>query len=476
MSTTILYSRLGPSSAPPDTHKSLVHRIALALVAFTIGAGAIVFSEPAPVDALTIGLMVLLPAIGLVAIRPSLLVILAALLVLAGCAFFASSLATDLGRSATHSAVSLYLYLSAFVFAAFVARSPLAHARLILNSFQVAALIAAAAGIVGYFDLLPGAGELMTKFGRASGTFKDPNVLGAFLVPAIVYQLHLTLTRKPLAALVSAAGLAVLMFAVLLSLSRGAWAATAVAVLVYGYLSFVTAKRNLDRLKLIILAASSAAAVALLVASAMQVDSIGKLIEERAALANSYDVGPDGRFGGHDKARHLILQSPFGLGALEFASQHHSEDVHNVYLSMFLNAGWLGGLLYALIVALTAIYGLRHALKRTASQSLFQVVYAALLATMLLGSLIDTDHWRHFYLLLGVVWGLMIGDRRILRSARLISDRRPLLLRPVIVIPPARRGTRILRQVPILLPPDADTLLPRRPARLVRAHHARPKR
>jgi MFS family permease len=143
---------------------------------------------------------------------------------------------------------------------------------------------------------------------------------------------------------------------------------------------------------------------------------------------------------------------------------------------MFLNAGWLGGLLYALIVALTAIYGLRHALKRTASQSLFQVVYAALLATMLLGSLIDTDHWRHFYLLLGVVWGLMTGDRRIVRSARLIADRRPLLLRPVIVIPPARRGTRILRQVPILLPPDADTLLPRRPARLVRAHHARPKR
>lgn len=459
--------------AQPAGRRSLVHRLALALVALTIGSGAIVFSEPAPVDALTMGLIVLLPAIGLTAIRPSLLVALSALLVLAGCAFFASSLASDVGRSATHSAVSLYLYLAAFTFAAFVVRNPLAHTRLILESYQVAALIAAAAGIVGYFDFVPGASELMTKFGRATGTFKDPNVFGAFLVPAVVYQLHLSLTKKRLGALLGMAGLAVLLFAVLLSLSRGAWAATAVAVLVFGYLSFVTAKRNLDRLKLIILAAASMAAVVLLVASAMQVDSIAELIEERAALANSYDVGPDGRFGGHDKARDLILDSPFGIGALEFASQYHSEDVHNVYLSMFLNAGWLGGLLYLSIVALTVLYGLRHALKRTATQPLFHVIYAAFVATVLLGSLIDSDHWRHFYLLLGAVWGLMAGDRRIIRSARIIADRRPLLLQPVILVPPARRERRIVRHVPILLPPSDDLLLPRRQARLLRRAHPR---
>ncbi len=64
---------------------------------------------------------------------------------------------------------------------------------------------------------------------------------------------------------------------------------------------------------------------------------------------------------------------------------------------------------------------------------------------VLLGSLIDTDHWRHFYLLMGLVWGMMTGDRRIVRSPRIIADRRPLLLQPVIYIPPQRREARILR-------------------------------
>jgi Ni,Fe-hydrogenase I large subunit len=33
-------------------------------------------------------------------------------------------------------------------------------------------------------------------------------------------------------------------------------------------------------------------------------------------------------------------------------------------------------------------------------------VNAVLLATILQGVQIDTDHWRHFYILLGLSWGL----------------------------------------------------------------------
>ena len=50
-------------------------------------------------------------------------------------------------------------------------------------------LAAAVLGIVGYFGLFPGAHELMTRYGRATGLFKDPNVFGPFLVPALVYGL-----------------------------------------------------------------------------------------------------------------------------------------------------------------------------------------------------------------------------------------------------------------------------------------------
>ncbi len=53
--------------------RGLVTWLALAAVAVTFVASGIVFTEPAPVDALSIGLIVLLPTIGLVAFNRALL-------------------------------------------------------------------------------------------------------------------------------------------------------------------------------------------------------------------------------------------------------------------------------------------------------------------------------------------------------------------------------------------------------------------
>ena len=55
------------------------------------------------------------------------------------------------------------------------------------------------------------------------------------------------------------------------------------------------------------------------------------------------------------------------------------------------------------------MWGLRHAFVRCATQPLFLVVYACFVAQALEGSIIDLDHWRHFYLLLALVWGLMLS-------------------------------------------------------------------
>ena len=96
---------------------------------------------------------------------------------------------------------------------------------------------------------------------------------------------------------------------------------------------------------------------------------------------------------------------------------------------MFMNAGWLGGMLYLLICAGTLVLGFRHALKPTKTQLLFLIVYAALAGNIIEGYLIDTDHWRHFYLLMGVVWGLMASDTRVKRKARIVRDVRPVLMR-----------------------------------------------
>jgi O-antigen ligase len=191
------------------------------------------------------------------------------------------------------------------------------------------------------------------------------------------------------------------------------------------------AESNRQRIKMILLAMVAVAVAGGVLAAASQTDAISNLLSERAALTQSYDVGPEGRFGGQEKAKAIIIENPLGLGALEFATRWHHEDVHNVYLTMMLSAGWIGGLVFLTMILATVVWGFGHALKHTPTRPLFLIAYAAFLGNALEGCIIDIDHWRHFYLLMAIVWGLMTAERH---AAAVISDAR----RP-------RRDARIVR-------------------------------
>ncbi len=400
-------------AAPLLGGRSIAHWLALGLVWLTIASGAVVFSEPAPFDVLMIGLVLLLPLMRLARFTPGLIAMLGLWLVVAAAGLAASTASLDMAASIRHTLITLYLSLAGITIAAFVAQAPLRHTRLILSATLGAALIATAAAAAGYFGLAPGGLEdILTVYGRARGTFKDPNVFGPFLVPALLYAIHLWTARRALASPLRLAVILLLALGILISFSRGAWANMAIAMAVYGYLRFVTARTHRLRLKLFLLAFFGAIALGLTLLAALQSDTIRTLIAERAALTQSYDTGPEGRFGGQRKALSLIVEKPLGIGALQFSGRYHSEDVHNVYLSMFLNAGWIGGFLYVLIMAATLWLGLAHAFRRAPTQGLFLVAYAAFAATALEGLLIDTDHWRHGWVLLGLVWGLIAAHGR----------------------------------------------------------------
>ena len=408
-----------------------IQRLALGLVWIAIAGSAIVFSEPAPVDLLTVGLIVLLPLAGLVAAPGPLWLMLSVWLVCAAGGFVASAQSIDVDRSTSHSAISLYLYASFFMLAAFVAKRPREHTRLILDAWLWAACIGALAGIVGYFGLLPGAAEAFTKYGRATGTFKDPNVYGPFIAPALLYALHRVLNERSARAIVPLCMLPLLAFGLLLSFSRGAWLNTSVAVAIYAYGSIVLARSERQQARIILLGALVVGIAAALLAVAAQFDEIGGLLSSRAALTQSYDEGPDGRFGGQAQAMRMILDHPLGLGALQFGMHYHHEDVHNVYLSMFLNAGWLGGLLFAAILSITAVCGARHVIRPTLTQPVFLIAYAALLGNVVEGFVVDIDHWRHLYLLLAIVWGLMAAERGV---AAVKAGARPIINRPARIV------------------------------------------
>jgi O-antigen ligase len=82
--------------------------------------------------------------------------------------------------------------------------------------------------------------------------------------------------------------------------------------------------------------------------------------------------------------------------------------VHEVYLSMFLNSGWVGGTLYLALVLLTIGLGLRQVIKDRGG-GLSAVVVAAFIGMALEGLVIDSDHWRHFYLFMAMIWGVALA-------------------------------------------------------------------
>ncbi|MFN3868651.1 MAG: O-antigen ligase family protein, partial [Hyphomicrobiaceae bacterium] len=256
------------------------------------------------------------------------------------------------------------------------------------------------------------------------------------------------LSRPLRKSVLHAVALAVLSLALLLTFSRGAWAAAALAVAIYLYIAFVTSRRDADRLRIFALVGAGVLGLAGLLAVTLSHDSAGNLFAERASLTQSYDVGPEGRFGGQRKAIDLIAENPFGIGFGEFPRWHHHEDVHNVYLSMLLNAGWVGGAIYIGLVLGLVTLGLQRAFAPGPLQGPLLVAAASLAAMAFEGLIVDTDHWRHFYLLLALVVGVSTGRRTREapppRATRIVADRRPLLLRPVVVLPPAWRSARIV--------------------------------
>jgi O-antigen ligase len=310
-----------------------------------------------------------------------------------------------------HSSVTLFLIVGSFVITGFVMRRPGGHVTLIYNAYLWAAVFAAIVGIIGYFKLVPGADALFTRHGRASGTFKDPNVFGPFLVPPLLYLLHLMLSARLARIPLLGIGALLLSGAVLLSFSRGAWLCLGIAVVLFAFLSLLTAKTNWQRVKIVGAGLAAALGAALLVLAALQTDKLGQFLADRAQLTQTYDEGPEGRFGGQMKAIRLIIENPFGLGAQQFSPNFHFEEPHNVYLAMYLNAGWIGGTIFLALVLLTAMHGFKHALRSTRTQALFLIAYSAFVAHALQGFLIDLDHWRHVHLLIAIIWGLMLSDR-----------------------------------------------------------------
>jgi O-antigen ligase len=376
-----------------------------AVLWFAVFLGGFVFREPAPYElflAVVIPLWLLsnppLPR----ALAP--LVVLMTAFITGGLA--AATQAKDLDTQVIYYCVTGFLALSSCFYAATLGAFPRLF-KVVVNAWIAAALFTVALGIAGYFGLT---GELFTRFQRAAGGFEDPNVFGPFLVFPFVVLLRRTLTA-PLGAAAANGLLALFILAgIFLSFSRGAWGLVAVSGLALWVLLFVMERDLPARMRQLILAAVGAIAIAVLIAAALSIPAISDLFQERAHIVQDYDAGRLGRFQRHLIGFQMMLEHPLGIGALELGSLL-AEDEHNIWLKALTTYGWLGFAAFFALVAWTLAGALPLVFRNSPLQPVTQCAYIVFAGHLALAMVIDIDHWRHVYLLIGLLWGAIAADR-----------------------------------------------------------------
>jgi hypothetical protein len=313
-------------------------------------------------------------------------------------------------ESVTFIAITAYISVTTIFFAAVVAAAPMPRMAVIRSGYVFAGLLAASLGILGYFDVA-GLGPYFTLYdnSRAMGPFKDPNVFGPFLVPPIVWLCQDVLLRRG-HFVATTAKLAVLLFALLLSFSRGAVLDCVLSASMLLGLTFLTAASAKERGRTVVVALVGALLVLCLLAVVLAIPTIRDMALERASLAQDYDVGEEGRFGNQLRSIPMLLDLPFGFGPLRFG-HIFPQDPHEVFVSAFASFGWLGGLAFLTFVGVTVYLGWALSFRRSPLQPHTVALWSSLFPQILQGVQIDTGHWRHLFLMCGCLYGLAAAAR-----------------------------------------------------------------
>jgi O-antigen ligase len=268
-------------------------------------------------------------------------------------------------------------------------------------------LFAAVAGIFSYFGA---AGPFFVVEGRAAGVFADPNVLGSFLVLGALFLMHGLLTGRSRRPWLAFPCLCLILAAIFLSFSRGSWGALVLGSTLMVVLTFNSNPGHIRR-RIMASAIIAAGFATVLFAGLMTVGDVSERFSSRAQLTQDYDEGVTGRFGNQIRSLPMLLERPAGFGPIRFRLTF-GLDPHNSYIGGFANGGWVGGLAFIGLVLVSTFVGFRLCLTPSPFQRQAQIVFPALLMFFLQAFQIDIDHWRHVYIMLGMVWGLEAGRAR----------------------------------------------------------------
>ncbi len=397
---------------PFNVQLAVVALVANGMLAFGVFLSGFVMSEPAPYELMMVAQIGLWFLFGL-RISRTVAMLMAMLLIFNISGLFSIFVMKDSSGAGMYYAVSIFLALTAVFFAAVIEND---HRRLVIifHAWVAAAIITATLGILGYFDAFPGA-HVFTRYNRAMGAFQDPNVFGPYLVGPLLYLLYRMLTgpviRTPLLIL----GMLVLAIGIFLSFSRAAWGLLLFGAIALIVLMLLKERTTAFRLKILVISICAGVALVFALAIALQIPQIADLFSNRAKLVQDYDGARLGRFERHKIGFLMAMERPLGMGPMALG-KIFGEDEHNIWLKTLTTYGWVGAVTYQIMIWSSLWMGFRYMLRERPWQPFLMIAWVLILGHAMIGNVIDTDHWRHFYLSLGILWACVALENRYQRN------------------------------------------------------------
>lgn len=294
------------------------------------------------------------------------------------------------------------LYLLAYSIFIFVFSNQKNYSK-VFKVYVYSSSLASVFAIVGYLGKI---GFLMYDSYRVKSLFKDPNVFGPYLVPAVIILLDDILRNNIASRKLNVFLLFINTVGIVLSFSRGSWLNLAVSVIFYLLL-------NINRLKLrrILMYSAITLLILLLIWSFFLENDFKDFFMQRTMI-QGYD---NDRFSVQESGLSLVSNRLIGYGPgvyEEIVMENFGLNVsaHNLYIRVMLENGIIGFTFF--IIPL--IYILTKLLKRHVTNDMSKVDFkSSILLSIIIGIavnsfVIDTLHWRHLWLFIGL--GLSVAN------------------------------------------------------------------
>jgi hypothetical protein len=379
---------------------ALIAVLALALTRYhaAVALGLVLLAaqavDPAPSDGVFAVILAVAIVTGRFSLRSAPRPIVVILTIFGALNVMASLQVADLGRAALFFSITLFLALFGLWMPGYVVSA--GRARLVLRGYLIAAVLSSCLGVLALLHVLP-AYDLLTESDRARGLFQDPNVFGPFLIPPALILVEEIMRPRVLSARLptKALMLGILLTGVLFSYSRGAWLNLALGLVVLGVvLSLRGGLRTALALTAVVVG------IVVIVGGVVVATGSGAFLAERAR-PQTYDTE---RFSGQRAGLAPAEKYPFGAGPGQFESIA-GISAHSTYARAIGEEGILGVTTLLAFLGYTLFMAARNAVR---GQDAYGIGSAALLGAwcglLANSAFIDTLHWRHLWILGGLIW------------------------------------------------------------------------